>query len=313
MLIHEILKTKYPIIQGGMTLISDGKFAASCSNAGILGLIGAGNWDKERVSKEIDIARSMTSNPFGVNIMMLSPHKDDIIDLVIEKNIPVVTLGARIDEKSIKRLKEANIMVFPVTSSVLIAKRLERYGIDGIIAEGMESGGHIGEATTLALVSQMVKTLNVPVIAAGGIASGKALNAMLALGAAGCQIGTILLASYECNIHDNFKEAIINARDNDTTIILKSYGNPIRVLKGPMTKKLLELEKNNDIEAIKKLGENPLEVGIFNGDTNNGVYTVGQIAGLIDKIKSIKEIIDDIIKEAIDEKEDLINKINSLK
>ena len=221
MLINEMLGIKYPIIQGAMTLITDGKFAACVSNAGGLGIIASGEWDKNRVREEIHIARSLTDKPFGVNLYMMSPYVEDIVDLIIEEKIPVVTTGAHSPEKYIKRFKEAGCKVFPVVASVTMAKRIERFGIDGVIAEGMESGGHVGEATTMSLLPQMVKALKVPVIAAGGIASGSQMTAALAMGASGIQIGTILLASEECDVHENYKKAILKAHDNDTTVILK--------------------------------------------------------------------------------------------
>lgn len=313
MLIHELLGIKYPIIQGGMTDISDGKFAATSSNAGILGIIGAGEWDKKRVKEEIDIARSLTKNPFGINIMMMSPYKDDIIDLVIEEKIKVVTVGASTIEKDIKRLKENGIMVFPVLSSVSIAKRLERYGIDGVIAEGCESGGHVGNTTTMALLPQMVEALSIPVIAAGGIANGKQLNACLMMGASGIQIGTVLLASNECQIHKNYKDAILNARDNDTVVIAKSLGAPVRVIKGPLAKRCLELEKDNNLEELSNLSKGALERGVYEGDSNTGVYTAGQIAGLVHEIKPINKIIEEIIRDAVLSLESITSNINKLK
>ena len=314
MLINEMLGIKYPIIQGAMTLITDGKFASTVSNAGGLGIIASGEWDKNRVREEIHIARSLTDKPFGVNLYMMSPYVEDIVDLIIEEKIPVVTTGAHSPEKYIKRFKEAGCKVFPVVASVTMAKRIERFGIDGVIAEGMESGGHVGEATTMSLLPQMVKALKVPVIAAGGIASGSQMTAALAMGASGIQIGTILLASEECDVHENYKKAILKAHDNDTAVILKNTGAPVRVLKNRLARKYLEMERNNSIdeEALKDSFD-ALFRGIFQGDLENGSMPLGQIAGLIDEIKPVKEILDDIIRESVIAYDSLSDNINKLK
>lgn len=314
MRINEMLGIKYPIIQGAMTLITDGKFASTVSNAGGLGIIASGEWDKNRVREEIHIARSLTDKPFGVNLYMMSPYVEDIVDLIIEEKIPVVTTGAHSPEKYIKRFKEAGCKVFPVVASVTMAKRIERFGIDGVIAEGMESGGHVGEATTMSLLPQMVKALKVPVIAAGGIASGSQMTAALAMGASGIQIGTILLASEECDVHENYKKAILKAHDNDTTVILKNTGAPVRVLKNRLARKYLEMERNNSIdeEALKDSFD-ALFRGIFQGDLENGSMPLGQIAGLIDEIKPVKEILDDIIRESVIAYDSLSDNINKLK
>lgn len=314
MRINEMLGIKYPIIQGAMTLITDGKFASTVSNAGGLGIIASGEWDKNRVREEIHIARSLTDKPFGVNLYMMSPYVEDIVDLIIEEKIPVVTTGAHSPEKYIKRFKEAGCKVFPVVASVTMAKRIERFGIDGVIAEGMESGGHVGEATTMSLLPQMVKVLKVPIIAAGGIASGSQMTAALAMGASGIQIGTILLASEECDVHENYKKAILKAHDNDTTVILKNTGAPVRVLKNRLARKYLEMERNNSIdeEALKDSFD-ALFRGIFQGDLENGSMPLGQIAGLIDEIKPVKEILDDIIRESVIAYDSLSDNINKLK
>ena len=314
MLINEMLGIKYPIIQGAMTLITDGKFASTVSNAGGLGIIASGEWDKNRVREEIHIARSLTDKPFGVNLYMMSPYVEDIVDLIIEEKIPVVTTGAHSPEKYIKRFKEAGCKVFPVVASVTMARRIERFGIDGVIAEGMESGGHVGEATTMSLLPQMVKALKVPVIAAGGIASGSQMTAALAMGASGIQIGTILLASEECDVHENYKKAILKAHDNDTTVILKNTGAPVRVLKNRLARKYLEMERNNSIdeEALKDSFD-ALFRGIFQGDLENGSMPLGQIAGLIDEIKPVKEILDDIMRESVIAYDSLSDNINKLK
>lgn len=299
MLLNEMLGIKYPIIQGAMNSITDGKFAATVSLAGGLGIIASGSWDKEKLRKEIHIAKELTDKPFGVNVYMMSPHVDDIVDLIIEEKIPVVTTGASSPERYIKRLKEAGCKVFPVVSSVTMAKRISRYGIDGIIAEGMESGGHVGEATTMSLLPQMVKELNIPVIAAGGIALGSQLFSALAMGACGIQIGTVLLASEECPVHPNYKDAIINAKDNDTIVILKNTGAPVRVLKNRLSKKYLDMERKNMIdEELEKDSVDALDRGIFKGDLDMGILPLGQIAGIVKEIRPVKQIFDDIIKDA---------------
>lgn len=281
-----------------MTLISDGAFAAAVSNAGGLGIIASGIWDINRVKEEIHILKSLTDKPFGVNLYMMSPYIDELVDLVISEGVPVVTTGAQSPEKYIKRLKEAGIKVFPVVSSVAIAKRIQRFGVDGIIAEGMESGGHVGEETTMSLIPQMVKELKIPVIAAGGIASGDQLASCLAMGCAGVQIGTVLIATNECPVHKNYKEAIIKARDNDTTIILKNV-SPVRVLKNRLAREYLDMERKNikDPDLSKKESD-ALIKGIFDGDIESGCLPIGQIAGLVKQIRPVKEVLDDIIKEA---------------
>lgn len=281
-----------------MTLISDGAFAAAVSNAGGLGIIASGIWDINRVKEEIHILKSLTDKPFGVNLYMMSPYIEQLVDLVISEGVPVVTTGAQSPEKYIKRLKEAGIKVFPVVSSVAIAKRIQRFGVDGIIAEGMESGGHVGEETTMSLIPQMVKELDIPVIAAGGIASGDQLASCLAMGCAGVQIGTVLIATNECPVHKNYKEAIIKARDNDTTIILKNV-SPVRVLKNRLAREYLDMERKNikDPDLSKKESD-ALIKGILYGDTESGCLPIGQIAGLVKEIRPVKEVLDDIIKEA---------------
>lgn len=281
-----------------MTLISDGAFAAAVSNAGGLGIIASGIWDINRVKEEIHILKSLTDKPFGVNLYMMSPYIEELVDLVISEGVPVVTTGAQSPEKYIKRLKEAGIKVFPVVSSVVIAKRIQRFGVDGIIAEGMESGGHVGEETTMSLIPQMVKELDIPVIAAGGIASGDQLASCLAMGCAGVQIGTVLIATNECPVHKNYKEAIIRARDNDTTIILKNV-SPVRVLKNRLAREYLDMERKNikDPDLSKKESD-ALIKGILDGDIESGCLPIGQIAGLVKEIRPVKEVLDDIIKEA---------------
>lgn len=313
MLLNELLNIKYPIIGGAMANIGTGEFAASVSNAGGLGIIATGAWDKEKTREEIKKCKSLTDKPFGVNIMLMNPHAKDIVDVILEECPAVVTTGAGNPGVYIPALKEKGIKIFPVISSVALAKRLSRYDVDGFIAEGTESGGHVGEATTMSLVPQVVKEINKPIIAAGGIASGAQLNAALALGAIGVQVGTCLLVSDECPIHENYKEAVIKAKDNDTVVTGRSLGAPVRILKNQMTREYLELESRaasrDELEALT-LGA--LRRAVFDGDIEKGSVMMGQVAGLVSKRASLKEIFENMIAEAKNERNELVNKINSL-
>ncbi len=313
MLINEILGIKYPIIQGAMANISDGGFAASVSNAGGLGIIASGAWDGARLKEEIRVCKSLTDKPFGVNVMLMNPHVDEIIDVICEEKPAMVTTGAGNPGKYIPRLKECGIKVFPVVASVALAKRMERYGIDGLIAEGTESGGHVGEATTMSIVPQVINAVSVPVIAAGGIATGKQFNAALALGACGVQVGTIMLASVECPIHQNYKEAVLKARDSDTTVTGRSLGAPVRILKNEMAREYIELEQKSaskeELEAITLGG---LRRAVLDGDVKRGSVMMGQVAGLVNEIKPVSQIMSDLISDAIKEKALLDEKLNKL-
>lgn len=313
MLLNEILNIKYPIIGGAMANIGIAEFAAAVSNAGGLGIIATGAWDKERTKKEIRKCKKLTDKPFGVNIMLMNPNAKDIVDVICEERVAVVTTGAGNPGSYVKQLQESGAKVFPVVASVALAKRLERYGVDGFIAEGTESGGHVGEATTMSLVPQVVKAVSVPVIAAGGIASGKQLNAALALGAIGVQVGTCLLVSDECPIHQNYKDAVIKARDSDTVVTGRSVGAPVRIYKNKMTRAYLELEKSGaDLEQLEALTLGGLRKAVLDGDVENGSVMMGQVAGLIDKKAAIKEILENMINEAKQEKEMLVAKIDLL-
>lgn len=313
MLLNEILNIKYPIIGGAMANIGIAEFAAAVSNAGGLGIIATGAWDKERTKEEIRKCKKLTDKPFGVNIMLMNPNAKDIVDVICEEGVAVVTTGAGNPGSYVKQLQESGAKVFPVVASVSLAKRLERYGVDGFIAEGTESGGHVGEATTMSLVPQVVKAVSVPVIAAGGIASGKQLNAALALGAIGVQVGTCLLVSDECPIHQNYKDAVIKARDSDTVVTGRSVGAPVRIYKNKMTRAYLELEKSGaDLEQLEALTLGGLRKAVLDGDVENGSVMMGQVAGLIDKKAAIKEIFENMINEAKQEKEMLVAKIDLL-
>ena len=307
MLINKLLNIKYPIIQGAMTGISCGKFAAAISNAGALGVIATGGLLIDEIKEEIRICKSLTNNPFGINIYMLSPIVNEIVDLLIEEKIKIVTTGAASAISIIKRLKEADILVFPVTSSVTLAKRMEKYGVGGIIVEGMESGGHVGYDTTMSLLVQMKKELNIPIIAAGGIANGSQLISVLSMGAIGIQLGTVLLATKECPIHNNYKKIVVMAKDNDTVII--GHGlNRVRVYKNKAAKEILKMNQMDINEDLSKV-----LLAIKDGDLDNGIFLVGQIAGLVDEILPIEKLFKKIIKEAVDLEGDIINNISVLK
>jgi enoyl-[acyl-carrier protein] reductase II len=313
MLLNELLNIKYPIIGGAMANIGTGAFAASVSNAGGLGIIATGAWDEVRTREEILKCKSLTNKPFGVNLMLMNPNVDKIVEVILEEKPAAVTTGAGNPGKYIDSLKAAGIKVFPVIASVALAKRLERYGVDGFIAEGTESGGHVGETTTMALLPQVIKAVNVPVIAAGGFASGEGLNAAFALGAIGIQVGTCLLVSNECPIHENYKDAVIKARDNDTVVTGRSLGAPVRIYKNKMTREYLALEaKNASRDELEALTLGGLRRAVLDGDTETGSVMMGQIAGLIVEKKSIKEIFEEIITNAKKEKAELINKIDAL-
>ena len=313
MLLNELLNIKYPIIGGAMANIGIAEFAASVSNAGGLGIIATGGWDEVRVKAEIEKCKTLTDKPFGVNIMLMNPRAKEIVDVICEEHVAVVTTGAGNPGVYIEKLKQSGAKVFPVLASVALARRLERYGVDAFIVEGTESGGHVGEATTMALVPQVVAAVNTPVIAAGGIATGKQLNAALALGAIGVQVGTCLLVSEECPIHDNYKNAVIKARDLDTVVTGRSVGAPVRILKNKMSKEYISLEqKGASLEELEHLTLGGLRKAVLDGDIDNGSVMMGQVAGLCKEIKPIKEIFENMINEAKHEKDELINKIDLL-
>ena len=298
MKLNELLNIKYPLIQGGMANIATGEFAASVSNAGALGLIGAGGMDTETLKKNIEICRSLTDKPFGVNIRLMNPCADEMAQLVIDEKVPVVTTGAGNPGKYVESWKAAGIKVLPVVPSVALAKRLEKYHVDGIIVEGTEAGGHIGELTTMALVPQVVEAVKVPVIAAGGIASGKQLLAAYALGASGVQVGTCLLASEECPIHENYKQAIINAKDTSTTVTGRIAGTPVRIIKNKMAKEYIKREKEGaDMMELEKYTLGSLKRAVLEGDVETGSLMAGQVAGMVDEIKPVAAIIAELFDE----------------
>jgi enoyl-[acyl-carrier protein] reductase II len=296
--VSEILGIEYPIIQGGMAWVATYQLAAAVSNAGGLGIIAAGNADADYLRNQIRKAKEMTDKPFGVNVMLLSPHVDEVMQVIIEERVPVITTGAGNPGKYVKALKEVGTKVIPVVPSVALAKRMEKEGCDAVIAEGTESGGHIGELTTMSIVPQVVDAVNIPVIAAGGIADGRGIHAAFALGAEGVQIGTRFICSDECTVHQNYKDAVINAKDRDAVATGRSTGHPVRCLKNKLTRKFDELEDQKvPKEEIEKAGAGALRKAVVEGDMANGSVMAGQIAGMIKDIKPCKVIIEDLVKE----------------
>ena len=296
MKLNELLGIEFPIIQGGMANIATGRFAAAVSNAGALGLVAGGGLDAEALRAEIRDAKAATDKPFGVNLMLMNPHIDELAKVVVEEGVQVVTTGAGNPGKYVPAWKEAGIKVFPVVAAPVLAKRLERYGIDGVIAEGTESGGHVGEMTTMALVPQVADAVSVPVIAAGGIADGRQLCAAFALGACGVQVGTVLLASEECPIHDNYKGAILKAGANDTVVTGRSGGAPVRVLKNKMAREYLRMEKQNlPLEEMEKLTLGSLRRAVFDGDVDTGSFMAGQVAGMVHAIRPLRQIFEELM------------------
>ena len=296
--VTELLGIEYPIIQGGMAWVAEYHLAAGVSNAGGLGLIGAASAPAEWVREQIREAKKLTDKPFGVNIMLISPYAEDVAKVVAEEGVKVVTTGAGSPEKYMKMWKEAGIKVLPVVPSVALAKRLERAGVDGLIVEGCEAGGHIGEATTMALVPQVVSNVSIPVIAAGGIASGKQILAAYALGACGVQIGTVLLASKECPIHENYKQAILKAKDTSTTVTGRINGTPVRILKNKMAKAYIQKEKAGaDMMELEKYTLGSLKKAVFEGNVDEGSLMAGQVAGMIHEIKPVKQILEEMMSE----------------
>lgn len=292
------LGIKYPIIQGGMANIADGAFAAAVSNAGGLGLIATGGLSVERLEEEIDKCRTLTKNPFGVNLMLMHPQASEIADLLAAKKVEVITTGAGNPSRYMEMWKEAGSLVMPVVPSVSIAKRLADKGADYIIAEGTESGGHVGEMTTMALIPQVVDAVNVPVIAAGGIADARQLLAAFCLGAAGVQVGTCLLASEECPIHANYKQAVVDARDNDTIVTGRIAGTPVRILKNTMAREYVKKEREGaDKMELEQYTLGSLRKAVFDGDTENGSLMAGQVSGQINGIKTIAEILADLYED----------------
>jgi enoyl-[acyl-carrier protein] reductase II len=294
-----MLGIEYPIFQGGMAWIADAPLASAVSNAGGLGIVACGNADADYVRSEIRKTKEMTDKPFGINVMLMNPHTDAIMDVICEEGVPVVTTGAGNPGKYIPKLKEHGIKVIPVVASVALAIRVERVGADAIIAEGLESGGHIGEATTMALLPQVIDAVKIPVIAAGGIGDGRGIAAAFMLGAKGVQLGTRFLVAKECTVAQSYKDMVLKAKDSDTVATGKSTGHPVRVLKNRLAREILSMEKRcADPAEIEKLGLGALRAAVKDGDVVNGSIMSGQIAGLIGREQTAKEMIEEMFEEA---------------
>jgi enoyl-[acyl-carrier protein] reductase II len=297
--ITDLLKTEYPIIQGGMAWVAEHHLAAAVSNAGGLGIIGAASMPWELVREEIRKCKALTDRPFGVNVMLLNPNAEDVARVVVEEGVQVVTTGAGNPAKFMGLWKEAGVKVIPVVASVAMAKLMERAGADAVVAEGMESGGHIGSTTTFALVPQVVDAVKIPVIAAGGIADGRGLAAARMLGAEAVQMGTIFVAAKESIVHENYKEKIIKAKDVDSAVTGMSTGHPVRCIRNKMTREYLKLEKEGaDFMELEKLTLGSLRAGVIDGDVVNGTLMAGQIAGLISKEMTCREIVEGVTAQA---------------
>ena len=295
--ITKLLNIKYPVIQGGMAWIADASLAVGVSEAGGLGII-SGVGPTEVVRDQIRKTKELTDKPFGVNVMLMQDNADEIAHLVCDEKVPVVTTGAGSPGKYIEMWKSHGIKVIPVVPSVAIAKRMEKFGADAVIAEGMESGGHIGQTTTMSLVPQVVDAVNIPVIAAGGIGDGRGIAASFMLGAVGVQMGTRFLVSNECNVHKNYKEKVLKAKDIETEVTGTSTSHPVRVLRNKLTREYIKLEKSNpNSEKLESLTRGALRKAVIEGDTENGSVMAGQIAGLVKKEQSCKEIIEELMTE----------------
>lgn len=307
--LFEKLGMKYPIIQGGMAWAGTGHLAGAVSEAGGLGIIGTGYWKADKVREEIRRAREVTDKPFGVNVMLLSRHIREVFDVIIEEGVKVVATGAGDPSPFIEEFHSHDILVIPVVPSVGLAKMMEKKGVDAVVAEGMESGGHIGMLTTMTLVPQVVDALKIPVIAAGGIADGRGVAAAFMLGASGVQMGTRFLASEESEVHDNFKNAVVKAKDIDTLVTGELMGNRARVLKTKMSKNFVKQERieitkpKPDADAIEELENGSLRRAVLDGDKENGAFMAGQISGMITEIKPVAQILEDVWSQA----EDLLN------
>ncbi|WP_300282352.1 enoyl-[acyl-carrier-protein] reductase FabK [Peptacetobacter sp.] len=297
--ICEILNIKYPIIQGGMAWVADANLASAVSEAGGFGIIGTGSATADIVREEIRKCKKMTDKPFGVNVMLMSPNVESVIEVIIEEKPKAITTGAGNPAKYMEKLKKADIKVIPVVPTIALAKRMEKLGADAIIAEGTEAGGHIGELTTMVLIPQISDEVKIPVIAAGGIANGKGMAASFALGAQGVQIGTRFICSKECNIHENYKQAVLSAKDRDAIVTGRTTGHPVRTLKNKFSKEYLKMEKEGaSSEELDRLGAGSLRLAVIDGDLEKGSFMAGQSASMIKEIKSCKEIIEEIVKES---------------
>lgn len=298
-MISEMLGIRCPIFQGAMANIATPAFAAAVSNAGGLGIIATGSMRADQVREALEECRKLTTQPFGVNVMLMNPEAEQIFEILCENPPAVVTTGAGNPGPWMKDLKAAGICVIPVVSNVSLARRLQKAGADAVIAEGCEAGGHIGQTTTMALVPQICEALDIPVIAAGGIADGRGMAAALALGAQGVQIGTVLLASEECPIHENYKNAVLKAKDSSTTVTGRSLNTPVRILKNSMARDYLRLEKAGaDRMEMEKMTLGALRRAVCEGDVDRGSVMMGQIAGLVREIRPVSAILQDLMEGA---------------
>ena len=294
--INKELGIQYPIFQGGMAWVADASLASGVSNAGGLGIIAAMNSNGEQLRAEIKKCKEMTDKPFGVNIMMMSPFVDEVAKVVVEEGVKVVTTGAGTPTKYMPMWTEAGIKVIPVVASVALAKRLVRSGVDAVIAEGTESGGHIGDITTMALVPQVVDAVDVPVIAAGGIGDSRGIVAAMALGASGVQMGSRFVVSAECIAHENYKNLVLKAKDRSTVVTGRSTGHPVRVIGNKMTREYAEMEaRQASTEELEKFGAGRLNLATHKGDVENGSVMIGQISGMFHEIKPVAEIIEGLV------------------
>lgn len=297
--LNKLLQVEYPIIQGGMAWVATAELAAAVSEAGGMGIIGAGSAPGEVVRQQIRKAKSLTAKPFGVNVYYLSPFVEEIIQVVLEEGVSVITTGAGNPGKHIPKLKEKGIKVIPVIPSVALAKRMEKLGVDAVIAEGMECGGHVGDLTTMALLPQVVDAVDLPVIAAGGIADGRQLAAVLCMGAEGVQMGTRFICAEECIVHENYKNAVLKSKDRDT--VLTGYnGHYVRVLKNELTQEYARLIKEGAAEKeLEALGVGRFRAAVLEGDTQMGSLMAGQVAAMVTKVQPAREIIRGIVAEAV--------------
>ena len=297
--ITELLGIEYPIIQGGMAWVAESHLAAAVSAAGGLGLIGGANAPAEVIRNYIREVKAVTDKPFGVNVMLMSPYADEVAKVIVEEGVKVVTTGAGNPEKYMEMWKAAGIKVIPVVASVALAKRMERYGADAVVAEGTESGGHIGEATTMTLVPQVVDAVSIPVIAAGGIGDGRGIAAAFMLGAEAVQMGTRFLVAKECTVHQNYKDRVLKAKDIDSTVTGRTHGHPVRCLRNQMTREYVKLEnEGKSFEELEYLTLGTLRKAVPEGDVTNGTVMAGQIAGMVSKEQTCKEMIDEMMAQA---------------
>ena len=299
----ERIGVEYPIIQGAMAWVADADLASAVSSAGGLGVIGTGHDPVDVVQAKVEKMQQLTDKPFAVNVMLLNEHVEEVVDYICQSGVKTITTGAGSPGKYMDKFNAAGISVIPVVASVGLAKRMEREGVHAVIVEGMESGGHVGRQTTMALLPQVTKALDIPVIAAGGIGDGRGMAAALMLGAVGIQVGTRFVVADESNAHDNFKERIIKAKDIDTVLTGESTGHPVRVLRNKLTKEYLKVEKeeaskaNPDWDRLEALGSGALRRAVVEGNLDTGSFMAGQIAGLVDKRESVSEIIQSYMTE----------------